>query len=696
MRLGVLFLGGWVIACAQNCVPTGILPGTPVTAALDSSACVLTDGTLYLPYRLTLPVRGQLQLSMTPADGSIVAIIRDASGAQVASGAAIQQSVEAGTYTIAVNGQGGAFTLTSAFAAEPGMWCTEFPNLGLNQTVSGSLGSSGCTAPDGTPYEAYQVNTFGAGALSVSVSSPNLNALVTVRDADGNVLATGANSVSAALAAGSQYEVVVSQMDNPGAYQLSTTFQAAAGETCVVQKSFTNPGSDAAAVTASSCSLTIDGSGDLQFYNYYSVTTASAGVLHISASTRDFHPTLYLLDGGGNQLALDSEGAGAGKSDIQMQVPAGTCLVQLLSDAASGGGNYTFAYDFAAGNPQPCQTTALSLPPSPASGALSAASCRTAWGLADIYSITLPSAGLLGADLATAAFPGQVAIRDAKDNLLAFNQDVEGLGDSNVSAVLPAGTYSIVASASSGSGAYQLTPAFTAQAVAACAKIGSLDANHASIQNLGASGCFAGNGQPADYYRFTLDSDGVVAAVMTSTTVAGYLSLTDANGNVLRSDTGSYSYNDPLIVQFLKAGSYQLIARAAAAGESGLYQLSLLDTPGPRPAFCAPLAPLAPGTVSGTLQYTSCQYVDNTFADVYPIALANAAAVDLKLTTGDFDPYLVLLDAKGNTLAQADDGGGGTTAHIAQQLAAGSYFVVAKPFSGYDSVGNYQLTFQQQ
>ena len=700
MRLGVLFFAALAVLSAQNCVPTAIPPGAQVSAVLDSTACTLSDGTPYVPYRLTLPVRGQLQLNLVPADGSAGVIVRDGSGMQVASGVAIQQAVEAGTYVIAIDGQmagqSGSYTLQQAFTAEPGMWCTGFANLGLNQTVAGSLGSSGCMAPDGTPYEAYWVNTFGAGTLSASISNANLNAQLTVRDADGNAIASGTNAVTANLAVGSQYQVVVSQVDNPGAYQLSTAFQPATGETCVAQKSFTNPGTDTAAIGASSCSLTIDGSGDLQFYNYYSLTVPSAGLLHIGASTPDFHPALSLMDAGGNPLALDSEGAGTGKSDIRMQVLAGVYLVQLLSDASSGGGNYTFTYDFTAGSPQPCTPVSLSAPPAAASGTISAAGCRTSIGLADVYSITLPAAGLLSADLTTTSFSGQVAIRDAKDNLLASNQDVEGLGDSNVSALLPAGTYTILASATSGSGGYQLTPAFTAQTVPPCSKISPLSVNQASVQNLGASGCVAANGQPADYYQFTLPADGVVAAVMTSTSVAGFLTLTDANGNFLRSDADSYSYNDPLVVQFLKAGTYQLIARAASAGESGLYQLSLLGAPGTRPGFCAPLATLSPGAVSGTLSYTSCQYADGTFADVYQISLTGAASVDLQLTTADFDPYLVLLDAKGSVLAQADDGGGGMTAHVAQKLAAGNYFVIAKPFSGYDSVGNYQLIFQQQ
>jgi hypothetical protein len=696
MRLGLLFFGGWAVLCAQNCVPAGILPGSQVSGALDSSACALSGGAVYNSYSIALPVRGQLQIKLTPNDGTVGLILRDISGTQVAAGASVQQPVEAGGYTILVTGKAGPYQIQPLFTPEPGMWCTAFPNLGLNQTVAGSLGSSGCAAPDGTPYEAYWVNTFGAGTLTATVSAANLNALLSVRDSSGALVASGTNTVTANVLAGSQYELVLSQVDNAGAFQLATGFQAAAAETCVPQKTFTGPATDTAAITGSSCSMVIDGSGDLQFYNYYLLTVPNAGLAHIAATTADFHPTLYLLDAAGNQLALDSEGAGAGKSDIQMQLPAGSYIVELLGDASSGGGNYTFSYAFTAGNPQPCRTTALASPATEVSGALSAASCRTSLGLADVYTVTLAASGVLSVNLAASGFTGQVAIRDANDSLIVSNEDVEGLGVAGVSTLLAPGAYTIVAAAAGGSGAYQLTPAFAAQPVSSCANIATLAPNSGFVQNIGASGCSAADGQPADYYQFTLPSDSVVAAVMTSTSVAGLLTLTDANGNFLRSDTDSYSYNDPLIVQFLKTGAYQLSARAAEAGSAGLYQITVLAAAGARPSFCAPLAVLTPGSISGALSYNSCQYVDNTFADMYQIDLDNPGAIDVTLTTAGFDPYLVLLDAKGNVVAQAADDGGGVSAHIAQTLAAGKYFILAKPFSGYNSVGTYQLTFQQQ
>ena len=313
--------------------------------------------------------------------------------------------------------------------------------------------------------------------------------------------------------------------------------------------------------------------------------------------------------------------------------------------------------------------------------------------------MTLASAGTLDVDLATSSFTGQVALADPKGNLIYLTSDLEDLGDSNVSAVLPAGSYTILAAAVAGAGSYQLTTTFTAQSgttVAACAQFVSLFPNSFYITDLGSGGCTATNGQPADFYQFTLSSSGVVAAVMTSNQIQGRLVLTDSSGNYLRSDDDSYAANDPLIVQFLPAGAYQLAAGADSGGAGGLYQVSLLAVYGSRPAFCAPLASLTPGAgVSGTLAITSCQYVDGTFADIYSLTLTAATPLDLLLASTDFDAYLVVLDAQGNVVAEDDDSGGGTNAEIVQNLPAGTYYVVAKPLAYYDSTGNYTLTFNQ-
>ena len=686
-------------ASAQMCAPLPLSANGQVTGALAGSSCSLSDGTSYDAYRLVLPVRGQMQIALAPpADGSApvqTAILEGPAGVQLGSGANIQMPVEAGTYTVLVNGAAAAYTLQTAFTAEPGMLCANFASLGLSQTVNGTLGASGCATPDGTPYEGYLVNTLGSGSLTATVSTTAFTPLVMVRDTDGALLGSGAGSVTVAVDSGSSYEVVVATSDTSGAYQLMTAFRAAAGETCLAAAAFNGQGNDQNAITPSSCSMIIDDSGDLAYYSFYTLNVSAAGMADIAANSTDFAPTLYLLDAGGNQLALDSGGGGAASSsEIRMQLNPGTYMVQVFSNYTSGG-NYSLTYNFTAGAPAPCTTAQLTVGTT-AAGNLGPASCRGILGLGDIYTLTLPASGTLTLDVLTGAFDAQVALRDTKDNLIVLNQDLEGLGDAHLAAALPAGSYTVAAASISGAGAYQLTSAFTAAAIPPCTFAQPLALNGGYIQNLGAGACTGANGYPVDLYQFTLPADGTIAGIMTSSELDGYLTLLDSSGNVLRSDDNSYADGDPMIVQFLKAGTYQLAARGASSTVGGLYEVSLLSSQGPRPVFCNPVGTLAMGaSISGNLGFTGCQYVDGTFADVYQVTLAQATEIDLRMNSDDFDAFLVLEDAKGNVVATDDDSGGGTNSEIDMNLPAGSYFVYAKPFANYYSVGAYTVSLAQ-
>jgi hypothetical protein len=702
MRLAFLAFLGISTLYGQTCPPVAILPVAQVSGQLDGSSCSLSDSSPYASYRLVFPVRGNLQASVNAGAAKLGMILRDATGAQISSGATIAQAVESGSYTLLVNAATPAaiaagavpYTLQTAFTAEPGMLCTNFPMLGLNQTVAGTLGASGCWFPDGTPYEAYTLSALGSGVLTVSVASTAFTPTVTVRGGDGTVLESGAGTISVPLATSTSYRVIVGSADTAGAYQISTAFQAANSETCVPRKTLTQPGSDSGAVTASSCWVIEDSEGDLAYFNYYGLTVSSAGLADLAASSGDFTPTLYLLDAAGNQIAADTGGGSNGGAEMRLQLSPGNYLVEVYSNLAAGG-NYSLTYGFTPGAPVPCLPATLNPGDAPA-GTLSTLSCRTELGLTDLYTLTLPAAGTLSLNLSATSFTGQIAIRDTKDNPIAVNQDLEDLGDSNVTAVLPAGTYTIAAAAIEGSGAYQLTTTFAANPLPPCPTAQALAINGGYIQTLGARACVDSNGQAVDLYQFTLPSDGVVAAVMTSGDFAGDLTLTGSSGNVLRHDRDSYAPNDPLIVQFLHAGTYQLAARASIGGSGGWYQVTLITTLGPRPPFCGALASLLLGSsVTDSLSTTSCQYVDGTFADIYPVTLAGDASVDLRLNSNDFDAYLVLLDAKGNLLAQDDDSGGGTNSRIVQQLSAGTYYVVAKPFANYYNIGSYTLSLAQ-
>jgi hypothetical protein len=688
---------------AQDCPPVArALPNGTLAGTLDASSCQLGDHTPYTPYRLDLPVRGQIKIQLSGNTTDFSLTLRDASGMRVDSGVSLLRPIESGSYTLLVNGatagQTGNYTVNTSFTNEPGMLCSNFPNIGRHETVAAKLPGSGCLTLDGTPYEAYTLSTDGAGTLTVQVSSPDFAPVIAVRSIDGRALSLpSASPLNVVLAADSQYLVIISSADTGmGAYQIANTYQPANNETCRSQKTLADADSDSNAITADSCYVTIAGSGDQSYYNYYDFTLTSAGLVSASAVSGDFTATVNLLDAAGNILAHDSGGGGSDAqydvmSSVRAQLPAGGYRLQVFSDLPSGG-NYTMKYAFQAGNPLPCTAGVLNTGDQ-LSTALTDASCRTSLGLSDQYALTLPSAGTMDLEIDSGMFDTILAIRDSKDNVIVRDDEVDGLSGAHVTADLPAGVYTVVSAANSGAGNYQLTAKFTAHDIPPCTFAQSLDLNGGYIQRLGSRSCTGANGQPVDYYTFTLSADALVLAVMTSSEVDGYLTLYDANGNQVRNDDNTYGADDPLIVQYLSAGTYKLAARGASSTAGGLYEVDLRTVTGPRPPFCTPKATLTPGgTVTGAITYTGCQYTDNTFADLYQLNLAADATIDLRLNSSDFDAYLVLLDSHGAVIDEDDDSGGNTNARITHSLAAGTYFLVAKPFGDYTSHGAYTLS----
>src|SRR5262249_44388559 len=168
----------WLLAVssagAQMCAPGRVLPAGAISGVLDNASCFLSDSTAYASYRLDLPVRGSIRIALTTTQDFLL-LLRDSSGAKIDSGATIRRPLEAGAYTLLVNarvpGQTGQYSVRTEFTAETGVLCKAFPSLGLAQKTDGALGASGCTLPDGSPYDGYWLNTFGAGTLTVSVAA---------------------------------------------------------------------------------------------------------------------------------------------------------------------------------------------------------------------------------------------------------------------------------------------------------------------------------------------------------------------------------------------------------------------------------------------------------------------------------------------------------------------------------------------
>src|ERR1700682_5922410 len=135
--------------------------------------------------------------------------------------------------------------------------------------------------------------------------------------------------MSVPVTADSRYTMVVATGDKTGTYQITTAFQPTDGDTCRARKTFSDSDTDNAAIAADSCFVTIQGSGDQAYYNYYTLAVPAAGLVEVNASSGDFTPKLYLVDAAGNFLGGDTGAGGYSQnqtiqSNLRLQLASGS------------------------------------------------------------------------------------------------------------------------------------------------------------------------------------------------------------------------------------------------------------------------------------------------------------------------------------------------------------------------------------
>lgn len=98
------------------------------------------------------------------------------------------------------------------------------------------------------------------------------------------------------------------------------------------------------------------------------------------------------------------------------------------------------------------------------------------------------------------------------------------------------------------------------------------------------------------------------------------------------------------------------------------------------------------GSATESLAEGDCTLSDGSFIDTYALTLTNAAAVEVALSSTDFDALLLLADEDCNVFAANDDctPGDFEFSCLSKSLEPGNYFVIVNSFSGIAS-GDYTL-----
>ncbi len=695
MRLLPLFVCAFPVAWAHNCVPgVALAAGGSLTGSLSEANCRLPDGSTVAEHTLSIPTHGRLELQTTSGDFAARVILRDNLGHKLEEGASVRRGVERGDYVLAVTssepGKSGAYTLSSVFTPEPDTLCRSARAAGAWQSLAGALTDQSCQLPDGSAHDAYSVQIFGSGTFEIAIDTDAFEPSLILRDADGVALGSDARKLSVHIDGDSTYTVIAAARESgkTGAYRLTLNFTTDDNETCKLAGTLDQSKTVSGTLRDSSCPLNAD-----TRFDYYSVIVASPGVAELRSTTVDAATSLALLDESGLIVAVDTAGGGDKKPVLRPQLSPGRYT--LLVAGPKTGTDYALAYAITAGLPEICAV--LDLPDGVATnGSLSAASCRSRDHLEDLYRVTLDRAGSLDLSLRSGDFTSELALRDAKYNLIVRNNLVSNSAqpEARLVASVPAGTY-IVAASSIKPGGYTVTSRFTPGDPPAC-RVQTLPVNTGYIADLTSADCPGADGQPISYFEFQTSADGLVGAFGTSIDVDPYLTLIDDQGNTLRSDDNSYDGFDAMIVQYLPKGKYRLGFRSGVGSELGRYRVDALFGAGDRPPSCRPLRDVKRGdNVLGTLGVPSCQFADETWGDRYRFELTAAATADMTLRSFSFDAFLQIIDQRGNVLQFNDDSGGSTDARLHIDLEAGVYYIVAKAYrdNGYLQ-GDYLLSIQ--
>jgi hypothetical protein len=119
---------------------------------------------------------------------------------------------------------------------------------------------------------------------------------------------------------------------------------------------------------------------------------------------------------------------------------------------------------------------------------------------------------------------------------------------------------------------------------------------------------------------------------------------------------------------------------------------------------CTPQSINVGETKNGTLAVGDCQLLDGTLADGYTFNGTAGQQISIFMTSSQFDTYLLLYNSNGRTLAQDDDGGGGTNSRIPASSGfftlptTGTYLIFANAFDlpNQGGVGDYSLTLTER
>ena len=204
---------------------------------------------------------------------------------------------------------------------------------------------------------------------------------------------------------------------------------------------------------------------------------------------------------------------------------------------------------------------------------------------------------------------------------------------------------------------------------------------------LNANDCGQPDGAYGDRWSLSLSGQTHVRIDLASNTFDAFLELRDDVGNVIAQNDDAGASLDSRLIQTLQLGSYIILARSLAPGQTGSYQLSVSEGPD-----CSPVGALQLGqTVTGALAADDCLFDFGGNMDNWSLSLTSTQRLRIDLKSSDFDEVVLVRDQQGNIINGAGWEGPTGHARLETELSAGDWTIsVTSPYE--TARGSYDLT----
>ena len=442
----------------------------------------------------------------------------------------------------------------------------------------------------------------------------------------------------------------------------------------------------------------------------YSLNGAANQRIHVELrSTSDLDPYLMLLGPTGQYWENDDAGGGT-DSVLDVTLPtAGTYKIVATAYRATMTGSYELKVDHGATSPMPntatANTTAV-VNATTRSGELGAGDATLPSGeFFDRYNFAWPAGARIQLRATSSAFDTYLIVRSpsGQDQQNDDENSSQGTNAGLVYTASEAGAYTVlVTSYESGeTGAYELNVTPAGQAAAGQGAAGQAGSGATPTPNTGAAeegttaGTLAagdstrGTGQFVDTHtmQFTAGQSVNLELHASFDTV---LTVRSPSGRTYENDDAPGMGTDSAVSFVAEAGDHQVTVSSYSAGETGAYRLVQRSA---QPTPHQDAAPAAGPSVRGTLAQGDRRLESGEFTDTYQRTFQPGEAVQVRLESSAFDPYLIVRSPGGHQSDNDDFNSSTRNAGIDIPSAeAGSYSIQVTSYQPGET-GPYELRF---